>query len=61
MHVVNFLYRCRDTVKKESSAKARCFLKLLKDKHAIEWIRMLLDVISCLSAVSTMIQTKHVT
>ena len=44
-----------------SSAKARCFLKLLKDKHAIVWLHMLLGVISCLSDGSTLIQTKHVT
>ena len=44
-----------------SNAKSRCFLKLLKDTHAIVWLHMLLDVISCLSDGSTMIQTKHVT
>jgi len=56
-----FIFSIDAGTRSRRSQVQRCFLKLLKDKHAIVWLHMLLDIISCLNAVSTMIQTKHVT
>ncbi|XP_071157050.1 zinc finger protein 862-like [Mytilus edulis] len=47
--------------RKESSAKGRWFLKLLKNKGVVQWLHFLMDVIKCLSKVSKTIQTKEST
>lgn len=44
---------------RESSAKARNFLKLLKDKAVILWLHFMMDVIKSLSTVSLKIQDQQ--
>ncbi|XP_069134264.1 zinc finger protein 862-like [Argopecten irradians] len=47
------------SVKKEASAKARNFLKLLKDPKCIYWMHLSMDVVTCLSRVSEVIQHRN--
>lgn len=44
---------------RESSAKARNFLKLLKDKAVILWLHFMMDVIKSISTISLKIQDQH--
>ncbi|VDH95135.1 Hypothetical predicted protein [Mytilus galloprovincialis] len=44
--------------RKDSSAKARNFLKALKDKHSLFWLHFMLDVVQSLSTVSRTVQSK---
>ncbi|KAH3735561.1 hypothetical protein DPMN_042097 [Dreissena polymorpha] len=43
------------------SAKARNFLKALKDKRLVMWLHFLLDIVNCLSDVSLVIQANNCT
>ncbi|XP_063437754.1 zinc finger protein 862-like [Mytilus trossulus] len=47
--------------RKDSSAKARNFLKALKDKNVSFWLHFMLDVIKTLSTVSRTVQSKNST
>lgn len=44
---------------RESSTKARNFLKLLKDKDVAFWLHFMMDVIKSLSTVSLKIQDQQ--
>ena len=45
-----------ETVKKDPSAKARNFLRMLEDKRSVMWLHLLADMVTCLSDVSVAIQ-----
>ncbi|XP_053398417.1 zinc finger protein 862-like [Mercenaria mercenaria] len=47
--------------RKESAAKAKNYLKLLKEDQVVVWLHFLMDVVSCLSKVSEVIQEKNST
>ncbi|XP_061168890.1 zinc finger protein 862-like [Saccostrea echinata] len=59
--IVLHLEQMQQNPSKESSAKARNFLKLLKDKSVILWLHFMMDVVKSLGAVSMKIQDQQST
>lgn len=59
-YLFNFVYFwMQQNPSRESSAKARNFLKLLKDKAVMLWLHFMMDVIKSLSTVSLKIQDQQ--
>ncbi|XP_033747138.1 zinc finger protein 862-like [Pecten maximus] len=59
--IVLHLEQMQQQPQKESSCKAKNFLKVLKSPETIYWLHLMTDVIRCLSKVSETIQEKHST
>lgn len=58
MILSSFQMQAPGEARKDSSAKARNFLKALKDKHSLFWLHFMLDVVQSLSTVSRTVQSK---